>query len=389
MATRSVAAARPRITHVVRQFWPQQGGLEESVRQLCSTLRLGFDADIDVVTLDRTFSDGLSHPPIDSVDGIPVRRIGFRGSQRYPVAPDILAATACADVIHVHAVDFFFDALALARPFRRAPMVASTHGGFFHTQFAARLKKVYFATATRAACRAYDVIGASSIADAERFRTIAGNRVDVIENGVDIVKWADASARDFRPVMIAIGRWSSNKNIRALFPLLRQMRLTRPDWRLVIAGKAYDVSRADIDQWAAADGVSDAVEIHDSLDTAALGRLIGSASFFVSLSDYEGFGISVVEGLSAGLVPILSDIANYRVFVDRAGLGAIVGSDPAIAAQKVAALAAQVEGDHQAVRCQAIAAAARYEWSAVAARWGSVYASALAGKDGGAKRAQA
>ncbi|MBC7520694.1 MAG: glycosyltransferase family 4 protein [Sandarakinorhabdus sp.] len=386
---RSIAAARPRITHVVRQFWPQNGGLEESVLQLCRTLRRDFDADIDVVTLDRTFSDGVSHPPVDSVDGIPVRRIGFRGSRRYPLAPDIFDATSGADVIHVHAIDFFFDALALARPLRRIPMVASTHGGFFHTQFAARLKKVYFATATRAACRAYDLVGASSIADAETFRAIAGDRVKVIENGVDITKWAGAGARDFAPVMIAIGRWSSNKNLAALFPLLRELRRTRPDWRLLIAGKAYDVSRENLDEWASAQGVSDAVEIHDAPETAALGQLIGRASFFVSLSDYEGFGISVVEGLSAGLVPILSDIANYRVFVDRAGIGANVDSDPAGAARQVAALAALVAADPPSFRRRAMAAAARYEWSAVAARWGSVYAAALAGKNRGRIRAEA
>jgi alpha-1,3-mannosyltransferase len=388
MAMRSTVTARPRITHVVRQFWPQKGGLEESVLQLCKTLRRDFNVDIDVVTLDRTFSDGVSHPRTDTIEGIPVRRIGFRGSNRYPLAPDILNATSGADVIHVHAIDFFFDALALARPLRNIPMVASTHGGFFHTHFAARLKKVYFATATRAACRAYDLVGASSIADAERFRAIAGDRVEVIENGVDITKWAGASSRDFAPVMIAIGRWSSNKNLAALFPLLRELRRTRPDWRLLIAGKAYDVSREDLDEWANAQGVSDAVEIHDSPDDAALGQLIGRASFFVSLSDYEGFGISVVEGLSAGLVPILSEIANYRHFVDRAGIGENVGSDPAVAARKVDLLAARVEADHPLFRHRAIQAAARYEWSAVAARWDSVYASALAGKNKGLIRAR-
>jgi alpha-1,3-mannosyltransferase len=149
------------------------------------------------------------------------------------------------------------------------------------------------------------------------------------------------------------------------------------------------VSRKDIEQWASAQGVSDAVEIHDSPDTEALGQLIGRASFFVSLSNYEGFGISVVEGLSAGLVPILSNIANYRVFIDRAGIGANVGSDPAAAAQQVAALAALVEADHPLFRRRAIQAAARYEWSAVAARWSSVYAAAIAGRNRGPIRAHA
>ena len=383
------AARRPRITHVVRQFWPQQGGLEESVRQLCTALRRDCDLDVDVVTLDRTFSDGASHSPRDSVEGIPVRRIGYHGSQRYPLAPAFLAATAHADLLHVHAIDFFFDGLAAARPFRAIPMVASTHGGFFHTAFAARLKLLYFTTVTRASARAYDVIGASSIADAERFRPIAGDRVAVIENGVDIAKWAGAGSRDFAPVMIAIGRWSSNKNMAALFPLLAALRRRRPGWRLLIAGKAYDVTRDALEGWAAAAGVADAVEIHDAPDIPALGALIGRASFLVSLSAYEGFGLSVVEGLSAGLVPILSDIANYRVFIDRAGVGAIVPAPAETAADMVERLAVQVAVAPAAARRAAMAAAARYDWLSVAARWHGVYRDVLARRQRGALRAAA
>ena len=389
MSDRRTAAARPRIVHVVRQFWPQQGGLEESVRQLCGALRRDHDLNVDVLTLDRTFSDGASHPERDIVDGIPVRRIGYRGSRRYPVAPAFLAATAGADLIHVHAIDFFFDALAAARPFRAIPMVASTHGGFFHTAYAARLKSVYFATVTRASARAYDLIGASSVADAERFRVIAGDRVEVIENGVDIDKWRGAGSAGFAPVMIAIGRWSSNKNMAALFPLLAALRRHRPDWRLLIAGRAYDVPRAALEGWAAAAGVADAVEIHDGPDTPALGALIGRASFLVSLSSYEGFGLSVVEGLSAGLVPVLSGIANYRLFVDRAGTGAIVPDDAERAAEIVSALARRVEADPAAARGVAMAAAGRYDWPAVAARWRAVYAGLLAGRTSEARRAAA
>jgi alpha-1,3-mannosyltransferase len=389
MAVSSRVQARPRITHVVRQFWPQQGGLEESVRQLCASLRQTYDADVDVVTLDRTFSDQAVHTAHDTVDGIPVRRIPYHGSHRYPVAPEFLAATAGADVLHVHAIDFFFDALAITRPFRGTPMVASTHGGFFHTNFARKLKLLYFDTVTRAACRAYDIVGASSVADAERFRPIAGNRVEVIENGVDIDKWANAASPTPVQTMISIGRWSSNKNMAALFSLLRELRRASPEWRLLIAGSAHDVSRADLDGWAAAAGVAGAVEIHDAPSTTALHQLIGRASFLVSLSSYEGFGISVVEGLSAGLVPILSDIANYRLFVERAGVGTIVPADPVDAAARVLALDAAVAADHPRQRQQAIAAASRYDWPAVAERWHGHYAAILARRQSRAAHAAA
>ncbi|WP_310474745.1 glycosyltransferase family 4 protein [Sandarakinorhabdus sp.] len=389
MAVRANGGGRPKITHVVRQFWPQKGGLEETVRQLCRHLRDGCDADVEVLTLNSSFSDGAVHPRTDSIDGIPVRRIPWFGSTRYPLAPDFLAATANADLLHVHAIDFFFDGLAAARPFRSIPMVASTHGGFFHTEFAARLKSIYFATVTRTSCRAYDVIGASSVSDAERFAAIAGDRVQVIENGVDIAKWADAGSRSFAPVMIAIGRWSSNKQLASVFALLAELRRIDPAWRVIVAGMPHDVSRAQIDAWVQAAGVAEAVEIHQGPDTDELRRLIGRASFLVSLSSYEGFGLSVVEGLSAGLVPVLSDIANYRIFVERAGIGAIVPGESAAAAQVVAGLAATVRGEADQQRAKAIAAATRYAWPAVAARWNDVYTAALARRSGDRRRAAA
>lgn len=374
----SRTAAPPRITHVVRQFWPQHGGLEESVHQLCRALRRDFDTHVNVVTLEKTFSDDVRHPATDTVDGIPVCRLPYHGSNRYPIAPGFVHATAGSDLIHVHAIDFFFDGFALARPFRRQPLVASTHGGFFHTRFAARLKMAYFATVTRAACRAYDLIGASSESDAARFRAIAPGRVEVIENGVDTGKWANRAARTFTPTLIGFGRWSSNKRVGALFPLLAALRRNDADWRLILAGTPFDVGCAQIESWAAAAGVTDAVEIHVTPNTVALGDLIGRASFFVSLSEYEGFGIAAIEAMSAGLVPLLSDIPSYRQFVERSGVGAILPDDSEAAAACITAVASRAAANAGAARAAAMAGAARYGWRDIAARWQQVYDRSLA-----------
>lgn len=371
-------AHRPRVVHVVRQFWPLRGGMEESVRQLTRELAHHSDADVSVVTLDRAFADGTEFPAVDSIDGVSVRRIPYRGSYRYPIAPSVFAETAHADLIHVHGIDFLFDAMAAARSVRNVPLVASTHGGFFHTAFASRLKQVWFNTLTRASVRAYDCIGASSVGDAERFRTIADGRVELIENGVDIDKWADASSQDAPPVLIAIGRWSSNKNLEAAFALLAALRRRDPAWRLIVAGEPYDRHRADLDGWVAKHDVADAVEIHQGPTTEALAGLIGRSTYLLSTSDYEGFGLTVVEGLSAGLVPVLSDILNYRLFVERAGVGLIYDTAaPAAGADALSVLHARMQGERAAQRSRAITGAAGYSWPGVAARWAAVYDRAL------------
>lgn len=367
-------ARRPRIVHVVRQFWPLAGGMEESVRQLARSTPADFE--VGVVTLDRAFADGTHFAARDSVDGIAVTRIPYTGSHRYPLAPRVFAATASADLIHVHGIDFLFDALALGRSVRAIPLVASTHGGFFHTPFASRLKRAFFATVTRASARAYATIGASSVGDAELFGTIADN-VELLENGVDIAKFAAASSTAAPRVLIAIGRWSSNKNLRGALDLLTALRRTDLEWRLLIAGNPYDCTRDDLDGWIEESGAGQGVEIHEGLSTPELRALIARATYLLSLSHYEGFGLSVVEGLSAGLVPVLSGIANYRLFVERAGVGIIL-DQPSPAAKAAALIALHGSAaDREPVRNAAMAAAQRYAWPDVARRWAAIYDRAL------------
>ena len=110
-----------------------------------------------VVTLDRLFSspDGRLDAT-ETIDGIEIVRIPWSGPSRYPLAPQIFRHLSDADLVHVHAVDFFFDALAWGKPLHGRPMIATTHGGFFHTAKYAALKKIWFQTATRLSALAYN-----------------------------------------------------------------------------------------------------------------------------------------------------------------------------------------------------------------------------------------
>ena len=49
--------------------------------------------------------------------------------------------------------------------------------------------------------------------------------------------------------------------------------------------------------------------------------LMRKSSFVASSSEYEGFGIAAVEGMSAGLIPLLSEIPPFRRLIARTGLG--------------------------------------------------------------------
>ena len=362
------------VRHIVRQFAPMIGGLEDAVAQLAMHLQEQEGIRCSVVTLDRAFGDS-SHrlPPIGEHLGIPVRRIPFYGSTRYPLAPAVLRELEGADLVHVHGIDFFFDFLVATWPLHRRPLVASTHGGFFHTSFASRAKRIWFSSVTRASAAGYRRIFGSSESDATMFRRIAPSRTMAIENGVNIEKWRGSASLTPQPTMIFIGRFSINKNVPALIRLVAT--LDAP-WRLIVAGQPSDLSADDLRALAVKQGVSDRVEIHVSPDDAAIRALIGRASYVASASRYEGFGLSVVEGLSAGLTPLLSPIAPFRRLVERSGRGLVLDYDtPAASAAKVSAW----HRDASAEIDRNVAAADVFGWPGVAAHFALEYRAVLNG----------
>ncbi len=364
----------PLVTQIVRQFLPNRGGLEEVVLQLSLGLvRRGWD--VRIVTLDRLFRALQTRlPRTETIADLPVTRIPFRGSTRYPIAPQVLSRLGDSDIVHVHAIDFFYDFLALTKPLHRKKLVATTHGGFFHTDFAPGLKRLYFSTATRLSALAYEKIIASSQSDAQLFSRITP-RVVTIETGASTDKFFNRSAREATRTMIYFGRFSRNKRLPGLIALLAALRTISPDWSLIVAGTESDDTISGLAELARGLGVGDAVQFFASPSDADLASLIGGASYFVSLSAYEAFGISVVEAMSAGLVPILSDLAPFREFVRRAGSGLLVDAgDPAVAARAIVAFDAR----HPAKdRDALVAAAAEYSWASMTEAYLVEYAAML------------
>src|SRR5260370_4619421 len=154
------------IVHVVRQFHPGVGGVEGVVLELAGAQVLDGHA-VRVVTLNRMFHEEKYLLDRDHIHGIEIIRIPFLGSQRYPIALSVIRHIDDADIVHVHGFDFFVDYLGWTKPFHRRKLVVSTHGGYFHTDFAAKLKRLYFFTVTRLTLTWYAGVAAVSAADYE------------------------------------------------------------------------------------------------------------------------------------------------------------------------------------------------------------------------------
>lgn len=367
------------VVHVVRQFHPGVGGLENFVEQL-ATRQAAAGHRVRVATLDRIFHDPGKRclPARGEHHGVEIVRMPFKGSQRYPLAPQALAAVRDADLIHVHGVDFFADYLAATATAHRRPMVLSTHGGFFHTRFARLAKQLYFQTVSRATLSQFGAVIACSIADEQLFKRIAGSRVTLIPNPVDIDKFAGL-ADPYSMTMIYFGRLSPNKEMERLLDWFAELADRNPVWRLIIAGKPMGVEPGSIRARAGKLGIADRVMVHESPSDDELRELIGRSSMYVTASSYEGFGLAAVEAASAGLFPVLSDIPPFRDTCRRMGMGQLVDfAKPASWPASYQAL----QTANQQFRSNFSAERARetlepFAWSAVISRFDEVYARVL------------
>jgi alpha-1,3-mannosyltransferase len=364
-----------KIVHVVRQFYPAVGGLENVVRELALT-QVAAGHRVRVVTVNCVFGASAEQPlpRCDVVDGLEVIRVPFFGSQRYPIAPTAIGFVRDADVVHVHAIDFFFDFFAWTKPLHRKKLVVSTHGGFFHTAYAARLKQLYFSTVTRTSLIWYDTVVAISDADRKLFGRLRKRGIVCVENGVNVSSYANAASLAPAKNVVALGRLSSNKRLDNLITFIAALRQRDSQWQLKIAGRQWDIDISDIAGHAKTLDVQDAVEIVVNPNEDEIRQLMGQCSVIASASEYEGFGVAVVEGMSAGLFPVLSDIPTFRDLVSHAGVGMLVDfADTEAAADAFTEKWRDIETNYATYRGTAVKAALAYDWKRVSEAYAGIY----------------
>ncbi|MEQ8966820.1 MAG: glycosyltransferase family 4 protein [Azospirillaceae bacterium] len=370
-----------RVLHVVRQYAPSIGGLETYTREMAIRQRRR-GIETEVLTLDRVFNPPAKElPRRETIDGVPVRRVGSIGGTRYFLPLVDPRSLRNVDLIHVHAIDPFFDMLAATRTLHGRPLVATTHGGFFHTDSYSRAKRLFFRTVTPASARAYALLLANSANDAETF-TGLGPPVRLAPNAV--VPLADRPLTG--PDLLALGRLSENKRPDLLVDFMAALARHRPAARLHIVGPDSAHTRDSLTAAARARGVADRVTVHGFVDAATLSGILGTCGYYVSASRFEGFGMSLIEAMSAGLVPIVQDNAAFAELVGAAGVGTLTDfAEPARAAADAAGAMARVEAEDSSAgaaggeRRRAVAFSRHYDWDALVDTVTALYETALAG----------
>src|SRR5438128_3283787 len=225
-----------KVLHVTRQYLPSIGGIEVVVDGLSGALR-NAGHHVEIVTLQKIFTTNDLAPPHSVVNGISVTRMKHWGPKRYPVAPQVLRNVGDCDVLHIHAVDFFLDFLSRTKFIHKRPVVLSTHGGIFHTNWLSSFKSVYFRTVTRQALKKVAAVLCVSPQDYDLFSSIVPKeKLHLMPNGVAVGSFGNVKKEITPGLIVGIGRVAKNKAIDRLIHAAAKLQITHPYSRLIWIG---------------------------------------------------------------------------------------------------------------------------------------------------------
>jgi glycosyltransferase involved in cell wall biosynthesis len=158
--------------------------------------------------------------------------------------------------------------------------------------------------------RAARVITQSDFSKREIIRhlRVDPSRIDVFYLGVSPLHRAGERER----LVLYVGSIFARRHVPELIEGFGRLAARVPDARLEIVGDNRTTPRVDVDALIAASGLASRVHARSYVSDADLGRLYGSAAAFAFLSDYEGFGLTPLEAMAAGVPVVVLDTEIAR-----------------------------------------------------------------------------
>ena len=366
-----------KILQLTRQFLPSEGGIESVVEGLSVALqRRGHT--VEVATLRSIFATGESASATSIESGIAVRRMRHWGPRRYPVAPAVLRAIHGYDLIHIHAVDFFVDFLSSLRWFHGVPLVLSTHGGIFHTQWHSRFKEMYFKTVTRRSLEGVGAVVCVSRHDGKTFERIApADRIHVVENGAAIDRFLRLRKQVDRGLILGISRLAENKRVGKVLEAMAPLRDRYPEMRLAWVGADVSGQRSALERHAVSLGLGGRVQFLGATTREDLARLLERAHLFVSASSYEGFGLSTIEAMSSATVPVVTPVGAHPEVIRHGISGFLTDADAATLSDNLSAVLAMTPEALRTMGAASRAETLRFSWDEIAPKYEQIYAEVL------------
>ncbi|MGB2716738.1 MAG: glycosyltransferase family 1 protein [Vicinamibacterales bacterium] len=138
------------------------------------------------------------------------------------------------------------------------------------------------------------------------------NRVKVIPPGLAARHESAASAQGRQPIVLFVGSIFNRRRVPDLIAAFAGLARDVSQARLVIVGDDRSWPPQSLTDVAARFGIASRVDFKSYVSDAELAELYRTASVFAFLSEYEGFGFTPLEALSAGVPIVVADTPVAR-----------------------------------------------------------------------------
>jgi len=367
-----------KVLQVVNHFVPCTGGKESVVKELSLRLKQA-GHDVQVACLNKCAEGGKKLPATGKWNGIEIKRVGFLNFGLFKIGFPKLGLFKETEMVHAHGICFLTDYAALMKPFYRKPLVLSTHGGIFHTKQLGFFKKIYFFGWLRLIAGAFDKVIAVSRNDFELFsKVFPKEKMVLVENAADVERFKGIKRKDSGNSFLFVGRLSRNKRVDLLIEAFAAGPAGKKGAKLSIVGKDFDGMLPELREKAKQLGVEKSVVFEGAVSDEKMLKLLSAHRFFASASEYEGFGITAIEAMAAGLVPVLNDIPSFKGFVQNGKNGFITSFADSGRAGKAMLAACGLNGKRlEAVRENARTFAQGFSWKKKVKEFEKAYNSVL------------
>ncbi|MFC3518082.1 glycosyltransferase family 4 protein [Streptomonospora nanhaiensis] len=308
---------------------------------------------------------------VETRDGIVIRRMGGRFTV-YPLVMlwlllwrrEFHAALDCMNGIP------FFSRLVLPRRTGVVSVVHHVHDLQFNAYFNRPLawlgRFIESAVASRVyrSCPTVTVSESSRRAMREKLRWRAP--ITVIHNGSPPAQPIApdrclSEAEMGSPAIVSLGRLVVQKRVSRIVDLARDLRADYPDLRVHVVGRGPE--SATLTEQIRRDGIADHVRLHGFLPEADKNAVLASSLLHVTASEFEGWGLTVIEAAGLGVPTVAYDVDGLRDSVRHGETGWLVREGEELTDVVAAALAELSDPVRAAqIRRACRAWAARFTW---------------------------
>ena len=267
------------------------------------------------------------------------------------------------DAIAGDALDVFF-APAYTAPLRtRVPVVVVIHDLSYvaHPEwFGLRdgLRRRWLTRRTAASARSIITVSQFSRREIIDHLGVPADRIHTIVSGFERLNIPPRLDTD--PRVLYVGSLFNRRHVPDLVRAMGTLARARPEASLDIVGDDRTFPHEDLAQIIASLGLGGRVRWHRYVTDDQLLELYGRARAFAFLSEYEGFGMTPLEALGAGVPPVLYDTAVARETCEAAALYVPVGDAAAVVEALDHALFDETA--RAAILAAAPAALAKFDW---------------------------